>query len=88
MKIATQKINSKAFDDYRDFINQEFLTETVFKKKRLTQGLFWTDFDKDLANQYIREEVWIFGIKIADSIKLIDHCTENNDGKKNVKIGF
>lgn len=86
-KIEKQRINEKAFDDYRDILNQEFLSEKPFRRNRVTQGLFWTDLEKDLANQYVREEAWIFGWKYRDNLKLVDHCADNEDNKTS-RIGF
>lgn len=86
-KIEKQRLGLKAFDDYRDAINNEFNSENIFKKVRVTQGLIWTNLDKDLANQYVREEYWIFGIKVRDNIKFIDHCSEE-EIKRGGRVGF
>lgn len=67
---------SKGFDDYRNNVITEFDSESIFFKSRMTQGLFWTSLDKDLANQMVREERWIFGMKYKDVLKLIDHGNE------------
>ncbi len=80
--------NLKSFDDYRNGINKEFLSKKPFRRNRITQGLCWTDLDKDLANQYIREEAWLFGWKFRDNLKLIDHIAEIEDITKTRKIGF
>lgn len=84
--LERQRINEKAFDDARDKIHEEFNREKLWYKHKLTQGLFWTDLESNLANQYVREEAWLFGIKIKDNIKFIDHCIEE-DGRT-PKIGF
>lgn len=83
-KIEAQRISEKEFDSYRNIITSEFHSEKALRKKKLSQGLYWTSFDKDLANQYVREESWFLGIKIKDNIKLIDHGGDNNDKKKSV----
>ena len=58
----------------------------VFKRK-ITQGLYWTVIDKDLADQYLRDERWFLGVKFCDILKVIDHGAEEikNDNKS---IGF
>jgi len=80
-------IISNTYDKLRDTIITEFNHSSVFKKQKLTQGLYWTDFDKDIANQYVREESWFLGIKISDILKLIDHSSGVTNSKKD-KIGF
>ena len=68
--------NSKAFDDYRNLVGDDFHIEKAVLKKKFTQGAYWTSLEKDLANQYFRDEVWIFGIKVKDALKFIDHGFE------------
>ena len=54
---------------------------SMFKRK-ITQGLYWTDLDKDLANQFFRDERWFLGVKFWDGLKTIDHG--GGDGKHGV----
>jgi len=84
--VGVQRINEKAFDDQRNKIYEEFTAGCVFYKHKLTQGLFWTELENNLANQYVREEAWLFGLKIKDNVKFIDHCIEE-EGRV-PKIGF
>jgi hypothetical protein len=63
----------KSFDDYRNFVIEEFLSESIFFKRKMTQGAFWVSMSNDLANQFFRDERWIFGCKFWDAFKLIDH---------------
>lgn len=63
----------ESFDGYRRSILGEFESESIFFKKRLTQGLIWTSLDKDLANQYWREERWFYGVKYRDELRIVDH---------------
>jgi len=86
LKTQDLKINEKEFDEYRENINSEFLSGTPMRRNKITQGLFWTDIDKDLANQYVREEAWFFGWKFRDNLKLIDHCAK--DTGRVSKMGF
>lgn len=90
IKIAEQRVNENAFDEYRNTINEEFLSKPTFRRNKITQGLYWTDLDKDLANQYVREEAWLFGWKYRDNLKLIDHCAKDtkDTNKPSGKIGF
>ena len=69
-------LSLETFNTYRDNIIKEFNTESIFFKKKLTQAAFWTIIDKDLANQYFRDERWFFNIKYKDEIKFIDHGVE------------
>jgi hypothetical protein len=80
LPVGMQTINSKAFDDYRNIILSDFDSRKfrVFRRK-FTQGAYWTSLDKDLANQYFRDEVWFLGIQIKDNLKFIDHGFETND---------
>lgn len=87
MKNEGQKSQLTNFDEYRNVMHTEFTKSSVFRKTKLTQGLYWTDFDKDIANQYIREESWFFGIKVSDNLKLIEHSSGVVNNKKD-KIGF
>jgi hypothetical protein len=82
-------VSSKVFDDFRSAMIEEFDDEKflVFKRK-VSQGAFWTMLDKDLANQYFRTEVWLFGVKISDQMKLIDHALDDNGFGKNSGMGF
>ena len=84
--VGVQLKDTENFDDYRNHIldEQDKDTNTLFRRK-LSQGAFWTSLDKDLANQYFRDEKWFFGWKYKDEIKLIDHGTavESKNG-----IGF
>ena len=82
----TKEINRKRFDNSRDNIVEEFGSTRVFTKRKLTQGAYWTAIDKDLADQYIRDEKWIFGMKVRDELKIIDHWDENMGVTK--KLGF
>ena len=85
--IDRQKISEKIFDDYRNKISEEFASEKMLYKHKLTQGLYWSDFDNNLANQFVREEAWLLGIKVKDNVKFIDHCF-NADEMNKKKIGF
>jgi len=83
--IKEKEVNGDNFTNYRKTIREEFNDSSAVRKTKFTQGLYWTDFDKDLADQFLREEVWLFGIKIRDAIKIIDHCSSLPN--KN-KVGF
>jgi hypothetical protein len=85
--LAIQMMNKKAFDDYRDVIQEEFISKGAIHKKRLTQGVYWVSSEKDLANQYVREEKWFFGIKMKDDLKLVDHNIRD-DLETVKKVGF
>ena len=71
--VGMQAKSSNNFDDYRNIISEEFTIGNVIFRKRFTQGAYWTSLEKDLANQYFRDETWLFGIKLKDAIKFIDH---------------
>ena len=83
--VGPQTQNKKAFDDYRNFMLDEFVTESVFRKRKLSQAAYWTALDKEIADQYFRDEVWIFGVKVKDEIKVIDHGFEGINDKT---VGF
>jgi len=84
--MGVQALSSKDFDDQRNTIVDSFATTSPFYKRKLTQSLYWTSLDKDLANQFWRDERWLFGVKFWDIIKLIDH---GSDDLKDAKgIGF
>jgi len=76
LQVGNQNQSNKAFDEYRTAIVEEFMSQKLFSQKKITQGAFWTALDKDLAQQYIRDERWIFGLKYHDDLKLIDHGLE------------
>ena len=83
--VGFQMINGKSFDDYRNFILEEQQKDNTIFKRKLSQGAFWTALDKDLANQFFRDEKWFFNFKYKDEIKLIDHGVEPNE---KTGIGF
>jgi hypothetical protein len=83
--MGLQAISSKDFDDQRNIIVDKFSREGLCYKRKLTQSLYWTSLDKDLANQYWRDERWFLGIKFCDILKLIDHGA---DGVSNKGVGF
>ena len=83
--VGPQSLNKRAFDDYRNFVLDEFTNESIFKKRKLSQAAYWTAIDKEIADQYFRDEVWIFGIKVRDEIKVIDH---GFDGLTTKTVGF
>ncbi len=83
--VGKQTIDSQAFDDYRTGIVEEFHSENIFFKRKLTQGAFWTAIDKELANQYFRDERWLFNFKYKDELKFIDHGT---NGSPVTGVGF
>ena len=74
--VGFQLATGKSFDDYRNLILENFKDENIFFKRKLSQGAFWTSIDKDLANQFFRDERWLFNMKYKDEIKLIDHGVE------------
>lgn len=76
----------EAFDLSRREQTELFKSGMGVFKRKITQGLYWTVIDKDLADQYIRDERWFFGIKFCDILKVIDHGAE--EIKNNDKIGF
>jgi hypothetical protein len=80
-------IDSKNFNEHRNILSEEFNTESIFYKRKITQGAFWTAIDKDLANQYFRDECWLFNIKYKDELKFIDHGIDIN-APTNSGIGF
>ena len=81
--------NEKSFNDYRNIVIEEFLSESLFFKRKMTQGAFWTFIEKDVANQFFRDERWICGFKFWDAFKLIDHgIDKNNLEVLNRKPGF
>ena len=87
--LEKQKISEKSFDDFRNVINDEFESKTLLFKNRTTQGMCWLSDESNLANQYIRTETWIFGFKLKDDLKIIDHIVlDQEDDKKDGKIGF
>jgi len=77
----------KGFDDYRNKLIEIFDGSSAVHKKKMTQGLFWTSVDKDLANQMVREERWFLGVKYKDEIRVIDHGT-SDDSISNKGVGF
>lgn len=82
-------LSPKSFDDYRNFIVDELNSQNILFKKKISQGIYWASLDKDIANQYVREEKWIFGLKYKDELKLIDHGFLNDeDIKLNRNVGF
>lgn len=82
----TRISNRRNFDSSRDNIVKEFISSSIFMRRKLTQGAYWTSIDKDLADQYIRDERWIFGMKVRDDLKIIDHWPGNDAVDK--KLGF
>lgn len=82
------KTDEELFNDSVKIVGDSFKTSCPFKKKKITQGLFWSNLDKDIADQFIREEAWLFGIKFIDNIKFINHYVDYSDKDKNSKIGF
>jgi len=62
-----------------------FLSGHSLLRRRITQGFYWTQIDKDLADQFIRDERWILGIKVLDAFKVIDH---DADDSASTGIGF
>lgn len=82
--------NEKSFNDYRNFIIEELISEYSIFKRKMTQGAFWVALEKDLANQFFRDERWLCGIKFWDATKFIDHGFDKDkvsDNKKKV-AGF
>jgi hypothetical protein len=79
--VGTYNEDEKSFNDYRNVITDEFLTQTIFFKRKMTQGAFWTAIDKDLANQFFRDERWFCGFKFWDAYKLIDHGIDKGNLK-------
>jgi hypothetical protein len=86
--MGLQALSSKEFDDSRNILVERFTGSLGVYKRRLTQSLYWTSLDKDLANQYWRDERWLFGVKICDIVKLIDHGSQEENDKFNKIIGF
>jgi len=84
-KIGEQTVSENSFNEHRDFVISDFQGNRSLYKRKMSQGAFWTLLDKDLANQYFRDEKWLFGFKIRDEIKLIDHGTGNIISKE---VGF
>jgi hypothetical protein len=85
-KVSELKFDgSKEFDDSRKECVEGFVHGISMFKRKITQGLFWTAIDKDLANQYMRDERWLCGIKFWDAMKVIDHGTKSN---KETGLGF
>jgi len=82
--MGLQAISSKDFDDQRNIITERFSSKGLCFKRKLTQSLYWTSLDKDLANQYWRDERWFMGIKFWDVLKLIDHGAEGVNSNKGV----
>jgi hypothetical protein len=78
------------FNKFRQEIMDEFSSESLWHKQRLTQTAFWTKLDKDVAVQYFRDERWFFGLKYFDEIKLVDHGIDpKGDSDYNSKgVGF
>ena len=60
----------------KDYVKSFTGGNSLFKRK-ITQSLYWTSLDKDLANQFLRDERWVCGLKFWDAIKVIDHDAEN-----------
>jgi hypothetical protein len=79
--MGLQVINMKDFDDYRNVLVERFNKKTPLFKRKLTQSLYWTSLDKDLANQFYRDERWFCGFKYCDTVKLIDHGAEGMSTK-------
>jgi hypothetical protein len=78
-------------DDSRDFSENRIKCRNAFYssrslfKRRITQGLYWTSLDKDIANQYYRDERWFCGMKFWDAMKSIDHGV---DDIRDNSVGF
>jgi hypothetical protein len=77
--------NYKEFKDSRTEYIDKFSSNCSIFRRKITQGLYWTSLDKDLANQVLRDERWFLGIKFWDALKLINHGAD--DANKN-NIGF
>jgi hypothetical protein len=75
----------KTFNSLCDSANNNFRRGSSIFKHRISQSVFWDKVEKDLADQFFRDERWLFGIKYADEIKFIDHSGLDSNGKK---IGF
>jgi len=75
---------SKEFNTSREECTRGFFSGISLFKRKLTQGLYWTSLDKDLANQFFRDERWFCGIKFWDAMKTIDHGGETRE----IGIGF
>jgi hypothetical protein len=86
--LEIQMMNKKSFDDYRDVIQEDFSTWKTGFRQKSSQGVFWISSDKDLANQFVRNEVWLFGFKIKDSLRLIDHNIKEDNIDSGKKIGY
>jgi len=68
--------NNGSFNDSRRDCVIKFQSENSLFRRLITQGFYWTSIDKDLANQFIRDERWFLGMKFWDSMKIIDHGSE------------
>lgn len=87
-KAGDQMVTSDEFNKLRSGILEEFYSESIFRKQKLSQAAFWFELDKDLANQYFRDERWFFGIKYLDEIKFIDHSVSTESTQTKTSIGF
>lgn len=75
------------FNKNRQDILEEFESSNLLFRRKFTQAAHWISLDKDLANQYFREEKWFCGWKYKDEIKIINHSADSINGT-NLNIGF
>lgn len=77
--------NTDSFNNSRRDCIIKFYSGTSMFRRMITQGFYWTAIDKDLANQFIRDERWFLGVKFWDAMKIIDHGSEEISKKG---VGF
>lgn len=65
--------DNKVFNDSRIECTRRFKGNFSMFKRKITQSMYWSASDKDLANQLMRDEKWFFGMKFWDTLKLVDH---------------
>ena len=82
--------DSKEFDDSCNLCIEKFSKGSSMFKRKITQGLYWTALDRDLANQFLRDERWLWGMKFWDTVKIIDHggYEDVGIGKEDKGVGF
>lgn len=87
-RVGPPNVGEKEFNEYRNNIIKELYGESSIFKRKMTQGAYWTSYDKDLAIQFFRDERWLLGIKFWDATKFIDHGINDSEVSTKKKPGF
>jgi hypothetical protein len=90
-KVEVRLTDSQKYEIRRENCLERFIVGKSIFKRKITQGLYWALIEKDIADQFTRDERWFMGVKFWDAMKTIGHGIKSSRGSrdyKNTTIGF